>query len=613
MRMKAAFLILFLLYSFLIKAQISVLLQENFTNYLGTSATIPAGWNFSYNGNYTSTTYSGTSGPNSYKFGTNNATIITPAFVNADSVSFWIKGAAVDTLSSLTVYETSDSISWTIISTLNPLPTSGTAYTLPVQPTSTHLKFSYTKSAGNLAFDDFRVEDYIVYPSSGDIKIYFNNPVDISVSTGVNAVYLNQSLDDTLAAYINRANYSLDIAVYNYVQSGSIAAIDTAINNAYNRGVKIRWIYNSSSGNTGLSLLNTGINKLASPTVSSYGLMHNKFMVVDMSSPNPYDAIVWTGSCNWDASQFNNDVNNTVIIQDKNLGYAYTAEFNEMWGDTGLVPNTTNSKFGPFKTDNVAHFFSIGGKTIELYFSPSDGTNTRILSSVSGADNDLYLGMSTFTLNENADSIKSRIQNAGVYGAAIIDATSQSYAPYTTLQPVMGNNLKIYSNGVYHNKYLIADACDAASDPLVLTGSHNWTASADQKNDENSLIIHDDTIANIFYQSFYKDFLSTGDTLVPCSSISVEEIFSENDLKIFPNPSEGKIRIQSRWLSGSEFRIQNVEVYNVLGEKIYFLPPSGGSAGGGLAIDLSGIPNGIYFLKTAIGGKHFTSKIIIQH
>src|ERR1051325_472283 len=205
-----AILILFFLPGIFLRAQTATVLFENFTNYNGTSATVPQGWYFSDNGNYTSTTYSGASGPNSYKFGVNNATIITPAFANADSVSFWMKGAGIDTVSSLTVYESPDSVNWTVISTFNPLPASGTAYKLPVQSTSVRLKFSYTKSVGNLAFDDFLLEDYIVYPSSGDIKIYFNHPVDNSVSSGVNAVYLNQSMDDTLVAYIDRANYSLD-------------------------------------------------------------------------------------------------------------------------------------------------------------------------------------------------------------------------------------------------------------------------------------------------------------------------------------------------------------------------------------------------------------------
>src|SRR6185437_15699034 len=102
----------------------------------------------------------------------------------------------------------------------------------------------------------------------------------------------------------------------------------TAINNAYTRGVQIRWIYDGSSSNTGLSLLNAAINTLGSPTTSSYGIMHNKFVIIDANSSDVNDAIVWTGSFDWSSEQFNTDVNNAIVIQDSALAHAYTDEFN---------------------------------------------------------------------------------------------------------------------------------------------------------------------------------------------------------------------------------------------------------------------------------------------
>ncbi len=53
---------------------------------------------------------------------------------------------------------------------------------------------------------------------------------------------------------------------------------------------------------------------------------------------------------------------------------------------------------------------------------------------------------------------------------------------------------------------MIVDQAFPDADPLVLTGCHNWSNSADSRNDENTLIIHDSTIANIYYQEFYERF-----------------------------------------------------------------------------------------------------------
>jgi len=423
--------------------------------------------------------------------------------------------------------------------------------------------------------------------STGHIKVYFNTPVNTSVSTGTDAIYLNNLIDDTLIAYINRAKYTIDVAVYNYIQSGAMSNIATAINNAYSRGVHIRWIDNGSSSNSGLSGLNSNIHTLASPTSSNYGIMHNKFAIIDANSTNASDAIVWTGSTNWDAEQFNVDANNVVIIQNQPLAQAYTTEFNEMWGSTGLTPTTANSKFGPDKTNNTPHTFTIDGKTVELYFSPSDGTDSHIQSTLNSANDDIFFGIYTFTDNADATIIKNKLQS-GMYCAGIMDQYSLSYSAYSTLNPVMGNNLKIYtqSSSIFHSKFVIVDACGAASDPQVLTGSHNWTISADTKNDENTLIIHDATIANLYYQFFYWNFYNLSGTLSSCITGTNEELSAKDDVIISPNPANDKITITG-------LKEGNIEILNLEGQIIKSLNILEIKQ----AIDVSRLASGVYFIK----------------
>jgi hypothetical protein len=64
-----------------------------------------------------------------------------------------------------------------------------------------------------------------------------------------------------------------------------------------------------------------------------------------------------------------------------------------------------------------------------------------------------------------------------------------------------------------HHKYMIVDQNAPASDPLVLTGSHNWSAAAANDNDENTVIVHDATIANLYYQNFVKRFVENDGVL----------------------------------------------------------------------------------------------------
>jgi len=55
---------------------------------------------------------------------------------------------------------------------------------------------------------------------------------------------------------------------------------------------------------------------------------------------------------------------------------------------------------------------------------------------------------------------------------------------------------------IFHHKYAIIDEGFSQSDPQVINGSHHWTWSADNINDENTLIFHDQSVANIFHQEF---------------------------------------------------------------------------------------------------------------
>lgn len=429
-----------------------------------------------------------------------------------------------------------------------------------------------------------------LWSQNSKITTYFSRPVNNAVSSGTNAIYLNQLIDDTLIAYINRAKYTLDFAIYSFSETAAISSISTAINNAYARGVAIRWIYDGSSTNTSLTLLNSEIKTLASPTSALYGIMHNKFMVIDANSTLETDPIVWTGSTNFTTAQINTDANNVIIIQDKNVALAYTNEFNEMWGGSDLTPNSANSKFGPYKTDNTTHVFNVNGTTIEVYFSPSDGTNSKLQKAIGTANADLYFGVYSFTVAADADSIINRIQN-GVYVAGIMDPTSQNYAPYASLSAIMGTNLiKDNITGLYHNKILIVDPSLPSSDPLVFTGSHNWSASADTKNDENAVIVHDATIANIYYQSFYQNFIDEGGTLVIQTGISIPENTSQN--LIYPNPCNEMATIK---IGESSVRLNpEIIIFDILGNRIYtFITKNNDS----FVIDTRLLKVGLYFVE----------------
>lgn len=354
--------------------------------------------------------------------------------------------------------------------------------------------------------------------SSGDIKTYFTRPVDTTVSTGTNAIQIYRAVDDTCIAYINRAKYTIDIAIYNFNVEG-ISNIADALNAAYTRGVVVRLITDGGTNNSAIQELNSGIGKIPRPVTT--GIMHNKFMVIDGNSTNPNDPIVWTGSCNWTDQNVNTDANNVLFIQDASLAKVYTLEFNEMFGSTTATPNPANAKFGPTKSDNTPHELIIGGKRVEVFFSPSDGVNSQIISHINTANSDLEIGTMLITRKVISDAIIAR-SNAGVTSKVIITNRATSDAGVIAdLMASLGNYFREYhEQGLLHSKVMIVDQSNSSSDPFVWTGSHNWSDAANVSNDENSIVIHDVLISNLFFQEFKKRF----DLAIPLSDHPVLDL-----------------------------------------------------------------------------------------
>lgn len=444
--------------------------------------------------------------------------------------------------------------------------------------------------------------------SSGQIKAYFNRRTDISYSTGTNAVYLNHLVADTLAAYINRTNYSLDICIYNWDHSFDATKIITAVNNAYTRGVKIRIINDGSSQNSAITSINASIPILTSPQGSDYTIMHNKFVIMDANVSNPNLPVVWTGSTNFTDNQLTTDANNVIIFQDQSLARGYKMEFDEMWGDTSQVsqPNNTLSKFGQFKTDNTPHEYIIGGKRVESYFSPSDQVNTQILNTIATADDDLHFGVMVITRSDLAYAIRDRIQQQALDAKGIIDDAGTSATPYGILSPQMGQNLAVNGhNWIFHHKYIVIDESNTASDPTLLTGSHNWSNGADQKNDENTVIVHDASIANQYYQEFMGRWCerNNGNCL-----LGLSELTGEQAISVYPNPNKGAFSI----LVSGNGGLAEIKLTEVSGKTVYATQVE--TENGKQLIDVvtPSIKQGLYILNYTINGQTATTRIVVE-
>jgi len=239
--------------------------------------------------------------------------------------------------------------------------------------------------------------------------------------------------------------------------------------------------------------------------------MHNKFFLIDARDGAPDSAWVWTGSWNPTFEGTVNDYQNSIEIQDQALARAYTMEFDEMWGSPGLVPVAAQSRFGARKTDNTPHRFVIGGRPVELYFSPSDRTTSHIVSAVNSARYSFDFALLTFTRNDLGNAVVAR-KFAGVQTRGVMDNNTDQGTEYPYLVASGVDVLLKTGTGLFHHKYALVDADHPSAGPLTITGSHNWSSSAETANNENTLIVRDARIANLYLQEFAARYYQFGGT-----------------------------------------------------------------------------------------------------
>lgn len=421
--------------------------------------------------------------------------------------------------------------------------------------------------------------------SSGAIAVYFTKSVDHSVSSGVDAIALFQATDDTIKTYIDRAQQTLDVAMYNT----NSTLLVSAVNAAKGRGVQVRWIAEGSNNNTALSGLDPTIPVLYRTDGLGSGT-HDKFFIADVEDAQ--HATIMGGSCNWTVQSFFDDYNNIVFIQDQALARCYRTEFEEMWGGSGAQPVPALSRFGADKTDNTPHLFNVGGKEVESWFSPTDGVTEHIVQELNAAQSSVRLAMFSFTQNDLGDAMVDAYQRPGVLVEGDVEDVDGQGAEFNYL---VGQGIDLHSHadepGLLHHKYAILDE-GTTGDPRVITGSHNWTAAAETVNDENTLVIHDATVANLFYQEWYARHNDAS---------GIVETTASDNLRVWPVPANNWIKVHP-----AGYGTALITLHDATGREVRRT-----EANGTITLPISDLPSGLYTVTSMQNGARSQGLITI--
>jgi hypothetical protein len=481
-------------------------------------------------------------------------------------------------------------------------PNPATTHAVPVtglQPATVYYVQAFSVAAG----DTSRATTLIVCTASpaastGRINTYFNKSIDPRVAWSDTALG-NQNFVSRIITRINAAQRSIDAALYSLsgAPGDNIAA---ALVVAKNRGIRVRVIgeYDTRLSNAYETLQSNSvpiINDRFDALNAGAGLHHNKFFVIDGRGGAPESVWVWTGSWNPTDPGTNADYQSVVEVQDAALARAFTMEFEEMWGSGTETPNAAASRFGVRKSDNTPHRFLIGGRSVEAYFSPSDRVTAKIVAAVSGAQHSVAASLLTLTRSDIATAMVGR-RNAGRDLRVLLDNGTDQSTQYPYLQSQGVDVLLKTGSGLLHHKYGLIDAENPGWNPVVITGSHNWTNAAETSNNENILFIHDGAIANLFLQEFTARYYQFGGTDSIFVGVEEEELPLANRLgQNYPNPFNPASTFEVHVAAQSAVR---VVLFDVLGREVAVLLDGDLQPGAHrVRVNGSDLASGVYFYR----------------
>lgn len=288
--------------------------------------------------------------------------------------------------------------------------------------------------------------------------------------------------DSHLAAAIDAARLSVEVAVYEL----DLWSVRDALIAAHRRGVSVRMVTDSDNIDTGeiQDLKEAGIPVLGDRRES---LMHNKFAIIDHQE-------VWSGSMNFTINDAYKNNNNLIRMRSSQLAQDYVTEFEEMFAQ---------DQFGMGSPANTPYpSLTIEGTRLNVYFSPDDGAAAHLIERIQEAQRSIHFLAYSFTSDDIADAILQRAQ-AGVTVSGVFEGSQVDSNLGGEYSRLVDAGLDVRLDGNAHNmhhKVMIID------EQVVVTGSYNFSANAEERNDENLLIINNLELARQFEAEFDKVF-----------------------------------------------------------------------------------------------------------
>jgi phosphatidylserine/phosphatidylglycerophosphate/cardiolipin synthase-like enzyme len=309
-------------------------------------------------------------------------------------------------------------------------------------------------------------------------EVYFTDPQNVNKPEDWQG-----SIEGRLIDKINAAQSSIHIASFEF----DLTPVAQALIAAKQRGVDVRWVTDdehgleadAEEGGGQFAMLQAAGIPIKDDDRSA--LMHDKFWIFDRRS-------VWTGSTNITKNDNFRNNNNVIFLHSPALAEIYEREFTEMWaGEFGSTSPSTVSQ----------QSLTLDGTSVQIYFASEDEVIDRLLPLLAQAQTSIRFMAFSFTHDGMEQTMLARAA-AGVDVQGIFENRG-SLTEFSALTPLYCAGISVRQDGnpgTFHHKVIVIDG------KTLITGSLNFSANADQNNDENTLVVVDNNLAGLYLDEF---------------------------------------------------------------------------------------------------------------
>ncbi len=142
---------------------------------------------------------------------------------------------------------------------------------------------------------------------------------------------------------------------------------------------------------------------------------------------------------------------------------------------------------------------AVAASATEVYFSPNGHVRQRLVRAIEESRKTIDIAVYNFTAFELAEALYAA-QARGVRIRVLVDRemaeTGGSGVRGLRLNGIPVRSLGVAEQSLMHNKFAVFD------ERLLVTGSYNWTNSAEHANYENLVVLEEPAVVARFQQEF---------------------------------------------------------------------------------------------------------------